>query len=351
YGMVAASQGLFGLGLAFALALSAMLFRDGALTIGAVFLIFRYTEMLRQPTEQIRNEIQDLQQAGASLGRIDRLLKRQSRLTDGAGNRLPSGPLAVDLEQVWFGYEPGTPVLRGIDLHLAPQRVLGILGRTGSGKTTLARLLLRLYDPSAGVVRVGGVDLRDVPLAEVRRRVGMVTQDVQLFRATVRDNLTFFDPSISDAQIVSALEALGLGEWLRALPCGLDTELGPQGAGLSAGEAQLLAFTRIVLKDPGLVILDEASSRLDPATERRIERAIDRLLGRWSGEAAGSQASEGGRTGIIIAHRLATVERTDEIAILDGGQVVERGERRALALEPTSRFHRLLQTGLAEVLA
>src|SRR5262249_10921820 len=157
YGMVASSQGLFGLGMAFALALSAMLYRDGTLTIGAVFLVFRYTEMLRQPTEQIRDELQDLQQAGASLGRGEALLAAQPPLNDGPGDRLPPGPLAVNLHEVWFSYEPGTPVLRGVTLHLEPRRVLGVVGRTGSGKTTLTRLIPRFYDPDAGAVCLGGI--------------------------------------------------------------------------------------------------------------------------------------------------------------------------------------------------
>ena len=165
----------------------------------------------------------------------------------------------------------------------------------------------------------------------------MVTQDVQLFRATVRENLTFFDPQIPDARIWGALGELGLDGWARGLPEGLDTIIGAGGAGLSAGEAQLLAFTRVFLRDPGLVILDEASSRLDPATERLIEHAVERLLE--------------GRTGIIIAHRLATVRRADGILILDGGRIAEHGLRELLERDPSSRFAGLLRTGVEEVLA
>jgi ATP-binding cassette subfamily B protein len=224
-------------------------------------------------------------------------------------------------------------------LRVAPGQVLGLLGRTGSGKTTVARLLFRLYDPAAGAVRVGGVDLRQTSADGLRRRVGVVTQDVQLFHASVRDNVTFFDPTQPDRRVMAVLEELGLGPWLRALPEGLDTRLAPGGGGLSAGEAQLLAFARVFLRDPGVVILDEASSRLDPGTERLLERAIDRLLA--------------GRTAIVIAHRLATVERADRIAILEDGRVAEEGERAVLARDPDSRFGRLLRAGLGaeEVLA
>jgi ABC-type multidrug transport system fused ATPase/permease subunit len=214
---------------------------------------------------------------------------------------------------------------------------LGILGRTGSGKTTLARLLLRLYDPAQGEIYVGGVRPSTASLAALRQRVTMVTQDVQLFQASIRDNLTFFNPAIGDERITAVLHDLGQGHWLSQQPDALATELAPGGSSLSAGQAQLLAFARVFLTDPGLVILDEASSRLDPATEQLIERALDKLLHN--------------RTGIIIAHHLATVERADEILILENGRILEHGPRLQLAHNPDSHFYHLLQTGLAEVLA
>jgi ABC-type multidrug transport system fused ATPase/permease subunit len=212
-----------------------------------------------------------------------------------------------------------------------------LLGRTGSGKTTVTRLLFRLYDPAAGVLRLAGHDIREAKLDDLRTSIGMVTQDVQLFAASVRDNLTLFDYSVSDDKVLEVLRDLGLYSWFQGLPDGLDTELGPHGSGLSAGQAQLLAFARVFLKDPGLVILDEASSRLDPATEALIERAVEHLLRN--------------RTGIIIAHRLNTVQRADEIMILDKGEIVEHGERLTLVADADSRFSRLLRTGLEEVLA
>jgi len=242
------------------------------------------------------------------------------------------------LREVGFSYEGDDgQVLRDLDFTLAPGKVLGVLGRTGSGKTTLTRLLFRLYDPSQGAIRLGGVDLRETALADLRARVGMVTQDVQLFQASLGENLAFFDPSWDTAALQAALEAAQLSEWVQALPGGLEAPLASGGQGFSAGEAQLLAFSRVFLKDPGLVILDEASSRLDPATERKMETAIDLLLA--------------GRTGIIIAHRLQTVQRADDILILDEGRVVEYGPRASLAADPASRFAHLLQTGLEAALA
>ncbi|HEV2072062.1 MAG TPA: ATP-binding cassette domain-containing protein, partial [Thermomicrobiales bacterium] len=222
-------------------------------------------------------------------------------------------------------------VVLDISFRLAPGEVLGLIGRTGSGKTTLTRLLFRLHDPTAGTIRIGDMNLREYRLSDLRAEIGIVTQDIQLFRASVRDNLTLFDSSISDEQIRSALEGLGLAPWLSSLPDGLDSLLASGGAGLSAGEAQLLAFARVFLRHPRIVVLDEASSRLDPGTERRLERAVDRLLE--------------GRTGIIIAHRLATVQRADSIIVLEDGRIVEYGRREDLAADPTSRFARMLRTG------
>jgi ABC-type multidrug transport system fused ATPase/permease subunit len=335
YALVATSQGLFALGLAFAFAVSAMLFKDGRLTIGTVFLVFRYTEMLRQPTEQIRNEVQDLQQADASLGRVEALLGTVPRLEDGPGEVLPPGPLGVDLDGVSFGYVEDVPVLRDVNIHLAPGRVLGVVGRTGSGKTTLTRLIPRFYDPGAGMVRLGGVDVRSVRLAAVRARIGLVSQEVHLFSASVRDNLTLFDDSVPDDRISTVLHTVGLGPWLQQLPDGLDTTLGSGAAGLSAGQAQMLACARILLRDPDVVILDEASSRLDPATERLVHVALGRLLD--------------GRTGIIVAHRLTTFAYADDILVLKNGQVREHGPRLELAADPTSHFARLLRIAAEEV--
>jgi ATP-binding cassette subfamily B protein len=260
----------------------------------------------------------------------------QPKIEEGTQAHLPSGPLSVEFDHVTFGYSQDETILDDFYFRLNKGRVLGLLGRTGSGKTTIARLLLRLYDPQSGAVRLSGVDSRDLCFATLRQHVSMVTQNVQLFHATVRDNLTLFDSTISDAQLLDAIDDLGMMGWFKSLETGLDTELASGGGGLSAGEAQLLAFARIFVRNPGLVILDEASSRLDPATEQLIERAVDKLVQ--------------GRTVIIIAHRLATVNRADEILILDDGGIIEHGNREELARDPRSQFHHLLQTSMQEVL-
>jgi ABC-type multidrug transport system fused ATPase/permease subunit len=336
YGLMSASDGIFTLGLAIALGLSGALYQSGSLTLGAVFLVFRLADMLREPTNQLRDEVQDFQQAAASLGRVQALLAEQPRITDGIGTTLPAGPLAVAFDRVTFAYEEGPPVLREISLRIEPGRVLGLVGRTGSGKSTLTRLIPRVLDPTSGVVRVGGVDLRETRLADLRARIGVVSQDVHLFDATLRDNLTLFEDadSAQDERLRSVIETLGLGDWLRTLPEGLDTRLGAGGVGLSAGQMQLISCARVLLRDPDIVILDEASARLDPATEQLLHTALGRLLA--------------GRTGIIVAHRLDTLGFADDIAVITDGELREHGQRAALAADPTSRFAALLRLDALE---
>lgn len=349
------------LGYAAGLAIGVFLYTRGGASLGTAYLITYYVGMLSDPLQSIRGQAEDLQQASANIQRINEVFNLRPQVGDplpeNSRKSLSGGPLAVSFQDVSFQYDDNqngnkvlvkendpeetensgqTKTLTNISFDIQPGRVLGILGRTGSGKSTLTRLLFRLYDPDRGAVCLDRVNLRDIRLDDLRQRVAMVTQDVQLFQATVRDNLTFFNRAIPDEQLERVLRELRLWEWARSLPKGLDTHLAA-GQSLSAGEAQLLAFARVFLKDPGLVILDEASSRLDPATETLMERAVDRLF------------SE--RTGVVIAHRLKTVQRADDILILENGCVVEFGPRVALMNDSGSRFYQLLQTGLEEALA
>jgi len=325
------------LGVAIALASGFFLFQAGQITLGAAYMIVTYTGLLRRPIRELTQQVENLQNIGAATERLRELRAIDAQVTDGPGAEIPAGPLSLAFEDVQFAYKEGETVLEQIDFELQPGKVLGILGRTGSGKTTLARLVFRLYDPTLGRLRLGGVPLTQPRLKALRERVALVTQDVQLFQATVRDNITFFNRAIPDSRICEVIAELGLTEWLERLPDGLDTRLETGGRSISAGEAQLLAFTRVFLRDPGLVILDEASSRLDPATEQLIEQAIDKLLQN--------------RTAIIIAHRLGTLHRTSEILILEDGHVIEHGRRAALAADPNTHFSHLLRTGMEEVLA
>ena len=366
--MFSTTMFMFGVGSAISLSLGAYLYFGGAISLGTVYLIFHFTQMLVMPINRFTQQLDSFQRASAAISRIlelnavrktvldppaeDRvelsgkgmdggrfLRGRNSRPVSSTGQALRGndgvvGPLPVELDGVTFAYG-GEPVLEDVSLRLEPGRVLGLLGRTGSGKTTMTRLLFRLYDPTSGVVRVGGEDVRRMPVTELRQHISMVTQDVRLFHGTVRDNLTFFDETIPDRRLLEVIDELRMRPWLSSLPEGLDTRLLSDG-GLSAGEAQLLAFARVFLKGSGVLILDEASSRLDRSTEQMIERAVDRLVR--------------DRTVIVIAHHLATVRRCDEIVILEHGRIVEQGERLELAVNESTRFARMLETGLEEAL-
>ncbi len=345
-GLYAGTTVAFAVGTALVLGMAAWGHNAGTLTVGTAVLLFQYMQMVRAPFERLIDQLKNYQKALAAVSRVGGLLAEQRTLPVPAHPQPlpPVGPLSIDMDGVAFAYpDDDEQILADVDLHLAPGETLGLVGRTGSGKTTIARMVLRLYDPTAGSVRVGGVDLRDVGLADLHQRVCVVTQDVQLFAASVRDNLTLFRASdstaspdasadvppdidgamsetntdrYSDDRLRSVLAEVGLEDWLDALPDGLDTVLGPQGEGVSAGEAQLLAFARAFLTNAGVVVLDEASSRLDPATELRIDAALDRLLA--------------ARTGVLIAHRLSSLSRVDKIAVVDDGRVMEYGRRAEL---------------------
>ncbi|MBV7333510.1 ABC transporter ATP-binding protein/permease [Chloroflexi bacterium TSY] len=336
---VSASRLFFTVVTAITLVFIVNLYTNQIITLGTAYLIYRYTDMLMRPVEEISRQMQDFQKAIASVVRVRELVETESKIVDTGRKKLPlhnrvSAGVKTEFANVSFSYTLGKPVLHDISFSLEPGEVLGILGHTGSGKTTLTRLLFRLYEPTVGTIRLNNENLPELTLPDLRRQIGLVTQDVQLFDATVRDNLTFFDHSIDDERIMTTLNEVGLASWVETLPSGLDTKLDYHHSHLSAGEAQLLAFTRVFLSNPALIVLDEASSRLDPITEQHIERALDRLLMN--------------RTAIVIAHRLATVQRVDTIMIMENGRIVEYGPREELATSPTTKFAHLLQVGLED---
>jgi ABC-type multidrug transport system fused ATPase/permease subunit len=241
----------------------------------------------------------------------------------------PPGPLSITAADVDFDYGDDRPVLSAVDVRIGAGRSVGIVGRTGSGKTTFSRLVLRLVEPTGGRIALGGVPIGDIPLDELRRRVALVPQEVELFAGSLRDNVTLFDDEPTDAAVIDALQRVGLG---RLADNGIDRELGAAGAGLSAGEAQLLALARVWLRDPDIVVLDEATARVDPETERRLEAAVVELMR--------------GRTTLVIAHRLSTLRSVDEIIVFDQGRIVEHGDRADLVGDDESRFARLLALAL-----
>jgi len=305
----------------------------GELTIGGAFTLYFYARLLFLPLQRISSQLEEFQRASAGVVRVQLLTSWRSRMTDPPHPRLlPEGPLSAELAHVDFAYRADELVLQQVSFAIEPGRTLGVVGRTGSGKTTITRLLVRLWDPRSGSVRVGGLNVHELSRTALRQRVGLVIQQPHLFGASLRDNLTLFDAGVSDERVLGALEQLGIAEWALGLPDGLRTRIGPGGRGVSAGEAQLLGLVRAFLADPSLVILDEPSARIDQATERLVNRAVRGLLRE--------------RTGLIVAHRLATLDHVDSVVVLDEGRVVEHGPRNTLANDPASRFSALLRVGL-----
>jgi ABC-type multidrug transport system fused ATPase/permease subunit len=318
---------VFTAGTALAFGYGGFLYSNGTVSLSGVYLIVAYATMLNTPIEVLRLQVQKLQQASAAVRRISEVFGHESTVVDGTG-KLPPGALSAAFDRVGFRYQDKR-ILDGLSFEVPAGTSFGLVGRTGAGKSTIAHLLFRMYDPDDGRVLLGGLDARDVTLSSLRSRVGFVTQDVQVFDATLRENLTFFDDTVDDGQLLSILDSLELLPWVDSLPNGLSSTISP--GTLSAGQAQLLALARVFLKDPGLIILDEPSSKLDLVTEAMIERALDRMLA--------------GRTAIVIAHRLDTILRTDHVLVLDKGAVVERGATADLLADPDSRLSELYRVG------
>ncbi|MHC1730414.1 MAG: ABC transporter ATP-binding protein, partial [Bacteroidales bacterium] len=330
---ISAMGAVFLIGNVLAIGMGTYLLQDGQIVIGTIFLLIVYTNLLATNLGNIANEVNDYHQATVALERLNELLSKSSSLEEGILScSLPSAP-EITFEEVSFCYQPNLSVLQKISFTVEEGQVLGIIGRTGSGKSTIARLLFRFYDPGQGEIKINHLDIRKFKLSELRSSIGFVTQDVQLYQASIRDNLSFFNPQIPDAQIISALEDVGLKEWLSSFEHGLDTMIHAD-FGLSGGEAQLLAFARVLLKNPKIIILDEASSRLDAASEAKLDEALNRLLS--------------GRTVIIIAHRLNTLQRVDKILWIENGVMKEFGAYQTLSKDLSSHFSWLLQMELKE---
>lgn len=324
-------QGAVVAGTVISLVTSTLLVSRGAMSIGTAFLLFQYVLLIERPLEDIVHELETVQKATGAMRRVTSLLEIEPSIVDRGETSPPVGALDVCFAGVGFDYGDDQPVLTDIDLVLGAGRSVGIVGRTGSGKTTFSRLVMRLVEATNGTIALGGVAIDQIPLAELRRRIAMVPQEVELFAGTIRQNVTLFDPVPTDQEITDALGAVGLGALAEG---GIDRQLGAGGAGLSAGEAQLLAMARVWLRHADVVVLDEATARIDPVTEARLESAVQKLMQ--------------GRTTLIIAHRLSTLREVDDIVVFDGGRVVEFGERDALAANPSSTFHRLLALALED---
>ena len=281
-------------------------------TVGTVAAFVLYLNNLFEPVQQLGQIYNTVQSAGAALNKLFGLLDTPASIAErpGAVDLPVDGALTV--EHVSFGYgTSGELVLHDVDLEIAPGERIALVGPTGAGKSTLAKLVARFYDPRDGVVSYGGVDLRDATLGSLRERIVVVPQEGFLFHGTIRDNVRVGRPSATNADVEDALSELGILERFKALPDGLETEVRERGSRLSAGERQLVSLSRAALADPAVLILDEATSNLDPGTERAVEIALEQLTDR--------------RTVIVVAHRLSTAARADRVAVVDGGRLVELG--------------------------
>ena len=301
---------------------------DGDLSVARLVTLFLVTSSFVGQIDQLARALPDLQ---AGLGAIIRLRQLLETAPEPEGGRpLPSAPLDLDLHDLHFAYEQGSFALQGVDLRVPAGTTCALVGRTGSGKSTLASLVSRAMEPEPGSVLLGGVDVLELDLQQLRAAVGVVTQRTEILAGTLAENVDLF-ADLPRARIEDAVTELALTDWVDGLPEGLDTMLGPGGTTLSAGEEQLVAFARLLVREVDVVVLDEATARMDPLTEALVVRAADRLLR--------------GRTGILVAHRLSTTARADTVAVLEAGRIVQQGPRAQLAASP-GPFRTLLEASV-----
>ncbi len=302
---------------------------DGDLTVGELTAFLFLVALFVQPVQIATEVLNEAQNAIAGWRRVLDIIDTAPDVADPgeAGRDLPPGPIGITFSHVHFAYPGGPEVLSDVDLTIPPRTRVAVVGQTGSGKSTFAKLLTRLMDPTRGEVRLAGIPLTDVRFSSLRRRVVMVPQDGFLFDDTVAANIRFANPDLSDDDLYLAFCELGLEDWLDSLPAGLRTQVGERGEALSVGERQLVALVRAYVANPDLLVLDEATSAVDPATEVRLARALD--------------AVTRGRTTVAIAHRLSTAEAADEVIVMDKGRVVQRGPHAVLVAQQDSVYARL----------
>jgi ATP-binding cassette subfamily B protein len=289
----------------------------GQVTVGTLFAFLLYLANFFEPVQQLSQLYNTFLSATAALDKIMDVMDEEPEIVDRPGAAgLPRIDGRVTFDAVRFGYGTGPEILHGIDLDVPAGTTVALVGHTGAGKSTIAKLLARFYDPREGAIAIDGNDLRDVTQESLRRQLGIVPQEGFLFAGTVRENIAFGRPDASDEDVAAAARAVGAEEFVLELEEGYDTHVAERGGRLSLGQRQLVAFARALLADPRILILDEATSSVDIGTERRIEHALSRLLA--------------GRTAFIIAHRLSTIRRADLIVVLEHGRIVEQGTHEEL---------------------
>jgi ATP-binding cassette, subfamily B, bacterial len=312
------------------------LYRNGSISQGTIVAYVLYLVQLFDPIARFSEWLGEFRQGLAALGKVVGLLRAENAVAERPGAVTLPAEAALELRGVTFGYDDSEPVVKNVSLELEAGEHVALVGVTGAGKSTLAKLLTRQYDPQLGTIELGGVDLRDASIESLRHRIVMLPQEGYLFSGTIADNVRLADPDASDAEVRRALDQIGVLERFESLPEGLATDVQTRGVRLSAGERQLVGIARVALAEPAVIVLDEATSSMDPATESAVESALAAVVE--------------GRTVVVIAHRLSTAERADRVVLMDGGRVVEVASHDELVAQG-QRYARLWASWQAGVTA
>jgi ATP-binding cassette subfamily B protein len=324
------------LGQAALLLIGGNMVRDGNLSVGELAAFILYLNSFFLPIQSLVQQYNLYQQGQAAIAKLDELLQTHPTVEEAEDAEvLPPIEGAVSLKHVSFAYDPAKPVLRDVDLEIAAGETISLVGPTGAGKSTIAKLVTRFYDPTEGLVAIDGYDLRDVTIDSLRRQLGVVPQEPFLFAGTMRDNIAFARPDATDDEVMDAVRRVGLTELIERLPEGVDTPVHERGVSLSSGERQLIALARAFLASPRVLVLDEATSNLDLKSETQVEAGLDAVLE--------------GRTAIIVAHRLSTAMRADRIAVVDDGQIIELGSHDELVHRPGGRYAEMYEAWIAHL--
>jgi ATP-binding cassette, subfamily B, bacterial len=324
------------LGQAALLLIGGNMVRDGNLSVGALAAFILYLNSFFLPIQSLVQQYNLYQQGQAAITKLDELLETHPTVEESStAEPLPPIEGAVSLHHVTFAYDPAKPVLHDVDLDIAAGETISLVGPTGAGKSTIAKLVTRFYDPTEGSVAIDGHDLRDITIDSLRRQLGVVPQEPFLFAGTMRDNIAFARPDATDEEVEEAVRRVGLTELIDRLPEGVDTPVHERGVSLSSGERQLIALARAFLASPRVLVLDEATSNLDLKSETQVEVGLDAVLE--------------GRTAIIVAHRLSTAMRADRIAVVDDGRILELGSHDELVARPGGRYAEMFEAWMSHL--